>query len=719
LVARVSLVDRLLASTARIVAVAAPLGYGKTTLLAQWSARTPRRSAWISLDERDNDPGVLLQYVAAALGRVEPIDPAFVRSPSSAADVDPAGMLRHLVVTLGDMREPFTLVLDRLEVIQDQRCCDAIAELALNVPPGSTMALASRTRPPFPIGELRAQGVVVEVGVDDLAMQRDEAAELVAAADVVLSEDDLTELLQQTEGWPVGLYLATLAARANGARTPVAMAFRGDDRLMADYLRAEVLAHMSPATTAFLTRTSVLDRLCGPLCDAVLAAQGSQEILESLAGTISLLVPLDGRSQWFRCHRLLRDLLRLNLARTEPELAPRLHDRAAAWFEANHQPDLAIDHAQAAGDADRAARLLAGVAQFTNAAGRGETALRWLGWFEARGLLERYPHVAVIGAVVEARLGHPTGAERWAAAATSGSFDGPLPDGSPFDTWVALLEATLCRRGVARMRADAEAAHAGLAPGSPWSGSALFLVAMSRLLDGDGIDAIDPILGRAVEVSVGTSNLPTAAAALAERAVLAIERHDWSAGAVFASEGVAIVRDADLHAFLHSTLVHAVAARVAVHEGDLGTAKEQVVRASRLRPLCSAAAPVSAQFLLQLAHAYLELEDPAGTRAVLRQIREILHVRPDVGIVETQADELEHMVDTIGVGPVGASSLTAAELRLLPLLATYLSYGEIGERLIVSRNTVKTHAVSIFRKLGVSSRSEAIELAEEIGLLAR
>jgi LuxR family maltose regulon positive regulatory protein len=717
LVARLSLVDRLLASTARIVAVVAPLGYGKTTLLAQWSARTPRRSAWISLDERDNDPGVLLTYVAAALDRVAPIDPAFVWSSSSPADIDPAGILRHLVGTVRNLREPFTLVLDRLEVIQDQRCCDAIAELAWNVPRGSTLVLASRTEPPVPLGELRAHGVVIDVGVDDLVMEGDEAAELVAAADVELSANDLAELLHQTEGWPVGLYLATLAAKADGARPPVGMAFRGDDRLMADYLRSEVLAHMSPAMTAFLTRSSVLDRLCGPLCDAVLAAHGSQEILESLASTILPLVPLD--DQWFRCHRLLRDLLRANLARTEPELAPRLHDRAAAWFEANGEPDLAIEHAQAAGDTDRSARLFAGVAPFTDAAGRGETARRWLRWFEARGTIERYPHVAVIGAVVEARLGHPASAERWAAAATSGSFDGPMPDGSALGSWVGLLEAILCRRGVARMRADAEAARAGLAPGSPWGGSALFLVAMSRLLDGDDPDAIDPVLASAFDVSVGTSNMPTAASALAERAVLAIERQDWSAGSAFASDAVAIVRDADLHGLLHSMPVHAVAARVAVHEGDLATAKEHVVRASRLRSLCSAAAPVSAQFLLQLAHAYLEFDDPAGARAVLRQIREILHMRPDVGIVATRADELEHFVDTIRVGPVGASSLTAAELRLLPLLATHLSYGEIGERLIVSRNTVKTHAVSIFRKLGVSSRTEAIERAKEIGLLAR
>jgi LuxR family maltose regulon positive regulatory protein len=717
-----SLVDRLLACEAPIISVVAPPGYGKTTLLAQWSERSTRRSAWISLDEHDNDAGVLLSYLAAAIDRVEPLDPMFRRSLSSSAVVDFARQLRRLVVAVSAMREPFVLVIDHIEAIHDQRCCDAIAELALSLPSGSQLALASRAEPPVPIVRFRAQGMLLEIGVGDLAMEPDEARELLAAADVVLSDADVLELVQRTEGWPVGLYLAALAVKADGVRPGVAIAFSGDDRLMADYLRAEVLARLPPATAAFLIRTSVLDQLCGPLCDAVMGAEGSRQILESLESSNLLLVPLDRRREWYRCHLLLRDLLRTELTRSTPELVPGLHDRAAAWFEANGRADLAIDHAQAAGDADRAARLVAGNAQLTYAAGRGDTAVRWLEWFDARGMLEQYPQVAVVGAAAEALLGRPAGAERWAdaAASGSGSFDGTLPDGSRIDTWVALLESALCRRGMARMRADAEWASGRLAPGSPWEGPALFMIAMCHVLgDGEDRGAADPILARSVEVCLRTRVMPTAAAALAERAVLAIERRDSEAAARFASKAVAIVRDGNLDGYLYSIVVEAVAARLAIHRGDVAQAKELVVRASRLRPLCSAAAPYCAQFLLQLARAYLELADPGGARAVLRQVRDILHVRPDLGSVSAQADELHHMVDTIRSGSLRGSSLTAAELRLLPLLATHLSYGDIGARLIVSRNTVKTHAVSIFRKLGVSSRSEAIEVAEEIGLLER
>jgi LuxR family maltose regulon positive regulatory protein len=491
---------------------------------------------------------------------------------------------------------------------------------------------------------------------------------------------------------------------------------------MADYLRSEVLARLPQVTATFLVRTSVLDQLCGPLCDAVLGTAGSRQVLESLERSNLLLIPLDRRREWYRYHHLLRDLLRAELTRSAPEHVTRLHDRAAAWFEANGRADLAIDHALAAGDADRAARLVAGNAQLTYAAGRADTTVRWLAWFDERGLLEQYPQVAVVGAATQALLGHFATAERWANAAAegAGSLEATMPDGSSIDTWVALLESALCRRGVARMRADATSASSQLAPGSPWEGPGLFMIAMSDLLGGSADpDLVEQILARSTEVCLQTRVMPTAAAALAERSAVAIERHDWDGAARFAAEAVRVVRDGDLDGYMYSIVVEAVAARVAAHRGDLAQAKEHVVRASRLRPLCSAAAPFCTHFLLQLARAYLELADPAGARAVLRQVRDILYVRPDLGAVPTQADELHHMIDTIRLGPVGASSLTAAELRLLPMLATHLSYAEIGDRLIVSRNTVKTHAVSIFRKLGVSSRSEAVEVAEQVGLFGR
>jgi LuxR family maltose regulon positive regulatory protein len=716
LVSRTALVERLLASRAPITAVVAPPGYGKTTVLAQWSERNERGSAWVSLDSRDNDLAVLLGYLASALDRVEPIDTAVLRSLTSPGMVATAGAIPLFASILSSRNRPFSLVLDHLEFLNNQPCLDAIVELALHLPRGSQLAVASRTEPPFPMAHLRAQGQIIEIGGAELAMGEAEAQALLAGAGVELDAAELTKLVERTEGWPVGLYLAAFALKSHGAHRTVGLAFSGDDRLMADYLRSEVLAHLSPSTTQFLRRTAILERLSGPLCDAVLGVDGSREVLETLERSNLLLVPLDRRREWYRYHHMFRDLLRDELMRSEAGLVPLLDDRAAGWLEANGLPDAAIDHAQAAGDAHRAARLFAARAQLTYSAGRMSTALRWLGWFEAHGLIDGYPQVAVLGALGEAMMGRPTEAERWADVAQAGSLDGLLPDGSPLDSWVALLDAYLCRRGVARMREDAERARDRLAPASPFLGGALFLEGVSYVFDGE-LDTADPILAHAFDVCLRTGGVPTASLALAERAVVAIDRHDGPAAGTLADQAVALIEDGHCQGYLTSMLVYAVAARTAVHRGDVALARDHAARASRLRTLCTYAFPSSAQFLLQLGYALLELADPAGARAVLRQVRDILQMRPDLGIVPKQAEELQSMVDTIGSGRVGASALTVAELRLLPLLASHFTFREIGERTHVSRHTVKTHAMSIYRKFGVSSRSEAIQHAQEVGLL--
>jgi LuxR family maltose regulon positive regulatory protein len=716
IVPRTQVVAGLLASHAPIVALVAPPGYGKTTLLAQWSEQNERPSAWVSLDHLDNDPAVLLSYVAAALDRVEPIDSKLVRSLASPGTVATARVIPLFASLLSSRSKPFLLVIDHLEVVHNQQCLDAIVELALHLPAGSQLAVASRTQPPLPMARLRAQGHIVEIGVDELAMHEAEAQALLVGADVTLDEEQLTALVERTEGWPVGLYLAALALKTDSSPRAVGPAFAGDDRLMADYLRSEVLSGLSPSTTQFLRRTSVLDRLSGPLCDAVLGANGSRQVLESLERSNLLLVPLDRQREWYRYHHLFRDLLRAELVRSEPEVVPLLHDRAAAWLEASGLPDLALDHAQAAGDSDRAARLFTLLAQRTYSAGRLSTALRWLAWFEEHRLIDGYPQIAILGALGEAMMGRPTDAERWIDVAHGGSVDGLLADGSPLESWVAFLDAYLCRHGVAQLRADAELATERLAPESAFKGSALFLEAISYLFDGD-VDAADPILARAAEVCLRLGGAPTASLALAERAVVAIERHDWSAAQTFADRALTVIQTGECEDYLTSTLVYAVAARTAINRGDLAQAQGHVARASRLRPLCTYVFPASAQFLLQLGHAHLELADPAGARAVLRQVRDVLQMRPNLGMVPKQAEELQSMVDTIGDGAVGASSLTVAELRLLPFLATHLSFPAIGARLHVSRHTVKTHAMSIYRKLGVSSRSEAIQHAQKVGLL--
>ena len=696
----------------------APPGYGKTTLLSQW-ARTHHRShlAWVSVDRSDNDTSVLLTNAALALDKIEPIDGGVLRTLASPGAATAANAIARIASTLASRSEPVRLVFDHAEMLDNPECRDAIGELAMRIPEGSQLAIATRDTPPLQTALLRSRRDMVEIGVGDLAMNEQEATALLEGAGVTLDGAELTELVRRTEGWPVGLYLAALAISAGGKRTE-AVAFTGDHRLMADYLQAEFLSRLPSAMVSFLTRTALLDRLSAPVCDAMLGSTGSAQVLETLESSNLLLVPLDPRREWYRYHHLFRELLTAELRRSEPALVPELHVRAADWFEGHGMAETAIDHAQAADDSDRVARLVASLAQRAYAEGRVDTTRRWFDWFAERGLIEQYPQVAVLGAQVEALLGHPAPAEHWADAAERGQFEGALPDGSSLDGWLAYLRALLCREGVRQMRADAVAALALLAPGSSLRGAVLALEGTAYVLDGE-FAAADPVLAHAVEVATYMGAQPAAAMALAERVVVAIEGGDWDAAETLSAQAMGVVEAGHLEDYIVAALVYAVAARTDIHRGDFAIAREHVTRAARLRPLLTHAIPYSAQALLHIGHAYVELSDPAGARVVLREVRDILRQRRDLGRIPEQAEELQSMLDAIRTTNMGASALTTAELRLLPLLTTYLSMPEIAARLHVSRNTVKTQAISIYRKLGVSSRSEANERIVETGLLGR
>ena len=718
-VRRTGPLDRLRASPdTPVVSVVGPPGYGKSALLSQWARDTPRRVAWVSIEDEDNDPAVLLAYIAAALDRVQPIDVDVLRTRAPPGMSVAATVARRIATAMGGMVDPVALALDHTELLHNHQCRDAIAELAVHVPPGGQLVLASRGQPPVPVASLRARGSVLEIGVEDLAMDEPEARALIEGAGVELADSEVAELVLHTEGWPVGLYLAAQALRSGGRRPTAGFAFSGDDRLMADYLRTELLSRVPRGRMSFMTRTSVLERMCGPLCDAVVDGTRSASLLEAMEGSNLLLVPLDRRREWYRYHKLFQQLLRAELTQREADVVAKLHARAAAWYEANGLPEMAITHAQAGGDADQVARLVTARTLVAYAGGRLETVDRWFQWFDDHDLIDRYPSVAVLGAVLRAVMGQPGAAERWAAVGERASVTETLPDGSPLEAWQAQLRAFLCRHGVGQMRRDAVLARDGLAPGSQWRASALALEGISWLLDGEP-ERADPILAQAVEVGLDVGALPATAAALAQRGIVAIGRGDWADAEALAEQGRAILRDGHLDDYGPGTIVHALMARTAARRGDLPRAREHLGHAARLRPQLTYAMPfLAVQTLLELARGYLALADAAGARVVLREAGAILRLRPDLGSLPREAAELRSTLDTLHVGSVGASSLTTAELRLVPLLSTHLSFPEIGDRLHVSRHTVKTQAISVYRKLGVSSRSEAIERVRAIGLLA-
>ena len=717
IVPRTRLLDRLVAAaSSAVVSVVAPAGYGKTTFLAQWAESKEPRVGWVSVDDRDNDPVVLLSYIAVALDRVEAIDPRVFRAlSSSGTGIEVA---RRLVAAIARMRQPVALVIDNFEVVTNPENLDAVTALALGLPMGSQLAIGSRDVLPLPTARLRAQGGIVEVGIDDLAMDSREAGPLLLqAGGVEFANADLDELVRRTEGWPVGLYLAALAVNAGGSPTVAQTALTGDDRYIGDYLRSEFLDRVSPAEASFLTQTSILDRMCGPLCDAVLGVTGSAALLERLERRNLLVVPLDRRREWYRYHQLFRELLGSELKRGDPEFVPELHLRAAAWCEANGMPETAIDHAQAAGDADTAARLVVQLCNPVWASGRNDTVRRWMEWFEANDLIERHPGIAVCGALQFAVDGRPAATERWADAADATNTVGVLTDGSTIEGMVGYLRANLCRHGLEAMRRDAQVAWHGLSPASPFRCNMIQVEGLSHLLEGE-LDRADVFFARAVDEAFRFSMRPFAALLLADRGTVALERDDWAAAGMFADQALTIMQDGGFDDYWTSALVYAFAARVAAHRGDKEQGLRLVTRAARLRPLLTYALPVeSARALLEMVRTYIALADPGGAQAVLRQADDIFKQRPDLGNLPQQADELRAKVEKIQAESPGASSLTTAELRLLPLLSTHLTYPQIGERLYISRHTVRTQARSIYTKLDVSSRAAAIDRMHQLGLL--
>jgi LuxR family maltose regulon positive regulatory protein len=609
------------------------------------------------------------------------------------------------------------VVLDDVHLLQNLDCLDAVARLIDYLPEGSQLAIASRGEPPLPLARLRAEGRVVELGPEDLAMDDGEASSLLEFGDIDPAKVDVPELVRRTEGWPVALHFAVRAAGAGRRRAAQAVALAGDDRVLVDYLQFELLSRLPERLVSFLTRCSVLERLSGPLCDAVLATTGSADLLESLARSSLLTTPLDRRRQWYRLHRLFRELLRSQLERSEPGLAVELTRRAAEWCAANDLPEPALEYAMAAGDADRAAGVLVEVAMPTYADGRLAELERWFGWFEARGEVERRAGVATLGAWISALTGHPAAAERWADAARRASAtDGTPGSGAPTEGPQALLRAALCRGGVEQMGTDAELALVLAPAGGTGQAMAQLLVGISHLLAGRA-DQADRQLADAAEVGED-AGIDSATLALAERSTLAMARGEWPQAEALAEEARAGARGAWLERYPSSALLHAVTARLAIRRGDVAGARDDLARAERLRPLLTWALPhLAVQVRLELARNYLALTDAAAARTMLWEADDLLSRRPRLGLLRDQAAELHAQLDAMRMDAVGSSSLTAAEVRLLRLLGTHYSFREIGGQLYLSQHTVKSQAMSIYRKFGVSSRSEAIRHARDLGLL--
>ena len=478
-------------------------------------------------------------------------------------------------------------------------------------------------------------------------------------------------------------------------------------------MEAEVLARISPPQRVFLTRTTVLERMSGALVEVVLDVPDAAATLAELAQSNLLLVPLDRRGKWYRYHHLFRDTLLAELERLEPGSIPVLRQRAARWCQRNELPEEALEYFMAAGDVDAVARLVEELGQSLFRQGRVTTLQRWLRWLEDRGGIERHPMAATFASLLAATVGRPAEAERWADVADRLlGRDADRPSDPYTEAMTAANRALLCRGGIEQMRADADLAARKFAEAGvvrPISGA---MQGLACVLSGD-LDGGDAFFEEAIATGRDVGAPDVLATILAERALIAMSRNQWDRAEDFAGQAREVLRLVGSE----DALVYAVLARIAWHRSDAGAAQQALVAAQRVRPLLTYAQPhLAVQARIELARVRLALGDLAAARTLMREIDDVLKRRPGLGTLVGEAQALRARLSKERTpGAQGASSLTAAELRVLPLLATHLSFPEIGAELFLSPNTVKSQAISVYRKLGVSSRSQAVAKSRGAG----
>jgi LuxR family maltose regulon positive regulatory protein len=510
--------------------------------------------------------------------------------------------------------------------------------------------------------------------------------------------------VQRFEGWPAALFLAALALREG---TP-AERLGGEDPFLADYLEAEHLAGLSNAQRRFAMRTSVLEELTPDACDSLLERCGSAQMLESLqaAGVVAAL----DRRRGYRYPRIVRDLLLAELGRTEPERARDLHRVAAARAAENGSTQEALEHAATGGDLERVAALSAQVAVPACGRGRLDTLAPWLTLLHDDHAVEAHPDLCIAASWLHALRGQAEDAQHWADAATRG-LDGADPR-------LRVLQALRCRDGADQMLDDTNRACRALPAGDVWQPAARLAHGVGLLL-ADDPERAAPGLVEATELAAAAGATELQITGLCIRALLSLAQNAQDDADAFADQAASLAADEPPAESLVALLVEAVGARMAARRGDRLEAAARLERADELLGYATHAVPWLATIaLLELVHVRLVLANADGARGHLRQVADIFRVRPRLGVLVQQSADLDRRTRALAEpGGRWASSLTPAERRLLPLLATHLSFREIGERLYVSRNTVKTQAIAVYRKFGVTSRSEAIARAIALGLI--
>ena len=719
---RITLLDSVSAEPHRkLTLLSAPAGWGKTTLLAQWMRRAGDRRgfAWLTLDSSDNDPSRFWSCVIAALRKANPDVGALAVELLTLGSDHLQVVVPTLLNEVAAMDNPLVLVLDDYNTVANSVVHEQVAFVIERMPATLQLVIATRSDPHLPLARLRASGELLEIRTDDLRFQAEEAEHLLT--DVLglnLTEPEVRLLLRRTEGWASGLYLAALSLAGSSDSAAFLRTFAGDNRHIVDYLMAEVLDGQPPRRRSFLLRTSVLRRLGAALCDAVLNSTGSEFILAEIERENLFLVSLDDSRHWYRYHQLFAELLQAQLQYVEPELITGLHRRAATWFTAQGLTDEAVHHLSAAGDTAGLANLVAElwVAKFNR--GRLSTVSGWIDLLPYESVLAD-PRLSVARAWIAVNFGHLDTAGSWIEAADAALASNPAGVGvigAEFEVLRAVYDFKVGNIGSALRRARAaiigDVSNAPLGRPSAYCiyGSALYFCGEIREAEG----AYQRASGLAEEVSDHRARVY----ALGYLAVIAAEDDRLADAEAFVAEAASNSRDfASGEHFVGVMVSLLAAAIIADRRGDMAAARQ-----------AADMAVVSARQgagILELAKALAvraDILDRAGDAAASMASRleaaAALDGLPDARLAQRLLiPAARHPPRSGQIAAVPGEQLTGKELEVLRLLATGLSRREIGDRLYVSINTVKSHQRAVYRKLGVDSSAAAARRAAQLGVL--
>jgi LuxR family transcriptional regulator, maltose regulon positive regulatory protein len=701
----------------RLTVISAPAGWGKTSLLAAWAEVDTRPFAWLSLEERDRERGRFWSYLVAAIRSVAPdfglASLELLTAPGVSMEQE---ALPVLVNELAAVQERFVVALDDYHLADSEELAEQLGFLIEHLPDSCELAMTTRAQPRLPLARLRARRDLVEIDAGELRFSPEETGQLLnGLLDLDLPEPHIQALHGRTEGWVAALYLAALSIGQQADAARFIDEFSGDDRHVVDYLGSEVLGGLGGEVRDFLLCTAILDRLSAPLCDAVTGKRTARRLLQEIERSNLFLVPLDDRREWYRYHHLFRELLRIELEHAGPEPVPTLHRRAAAWFLTQGDADHAIRHTIAAGDHDAALELIAE---------------HWTAWLLERGdhasidawlrmlpeeVVRADARLCVARVFADSSLGDMSGSPVWLEAADKALGSDPDP--------VVLTDVAAAHSSYRALLGDCagstEVATPAIEAGDPrslWYPVPFGARAHARRWSGDLEGALEDFDGYMRE-SAERNQILSVISTIGSLACVHAEAGRWREAEEYANRALTMTQHAlSEHWMMGGT--HTALALVHAERGDRDGALAAIDRAVEL--VRRGAVPGDrANTLLTAASLYADAGDGERAGALLHEAREVIEAAPDPGaMVVDRLKQAQRGFRTSPEVPIGAAEeLSERELAVLRLLASPLSQREIGNELYVSLNTVKTHSRNIFRKLGVSSREDAVARARELGLV--